>query len=413
MSEISSKRIKLDLNINDLYDIIYINYTKEKYDICIKYYENMINNNFNIDYDTDCENNILLIIKICYIKINKYDESLNIFINNKKTINYDIQFYKVFNIQLDSIYVYNSEYNIDLISDYITGYAYKFLNNIEDSIIYFDSSLYKAKENVLINLVKNISSHLIELYENNIDKYFDKLAGIYRSNNQNKKYIELLKTKNMYIDINNYIKEIIDDELNFIFDTDYDVDYYLDNYVINNESDVLYLLEKYRNFGKVNKIKDLINKINSHIDENKISQDLYINVLYEYVKVDDTERLKYCSLLFDLIEKIEIKSDKINNILNEIIEYYNTELYYSNKLGKLKYKRYLNKRNLDNINNNYCKFLNLYKYFHISKIEQDDCVICYDKKDIIKLNCHDSHIVCSHCYQYIDKCPMCRDNIHK
>jgi len=406
MSESISKRIKLDIDIDDLYDIIYNNFLNKKYDLCIKYYEN------TIQYFNNIDNNILLIIKISYCKINNYDEATNIFINNKNIENdnniYDINFYNIFNIKSDTNYTHNK----DLISIYIDGYAYKNMKNIDSSILYFKSCFYTAKESVLINLVKNISDHLIELYESDIDKYFNELKELYQQNSLHIKYIELLKTKNMHIDSNNYIKQIIDDELNFIFDDNNDIDYYLDNYVITDESDILYLLDKYKSFGKINKIRDLINKIELN-NKIKFNPEIYINILYEYVRLNDTTRIKYCGLIFDLIEKIENKSDKINNILNEIIEYYNTELYYSNRLGSIKYKKYLNRRNLDNINNNYCIYLKLYKYFNIDNIEKNLCVICLDTQDIIKLNCHETHIVCPECYKRIDKCPMCRDVIHK
>jgi hypothetical protein len=410
MSESQSKRIKLDIDINDFYDIIYHNYLNKNYDLCIKYYEN------TIQYDNNIDNNILLIIKISYFKLNNYNESTNIFINNKNIENdnniYDINFYNIFNIKSDTNYTHNK----NLISTYIDGYAYKNMKNIDSSIIYFESCFYTAKESVLINIVKNISDHLIELYESNVDKYFNELKKLYQQNSLHIKYIELIKTKNMYIDSNNYIKQIINDELNFIFNDNNDnndIDYYLDNYVITDESDILYLLDKYKSFGKMNKIRDLINKTEFNNNEINFNPEIYINILYEYVRLNDTSRIKYCGLIFDLIEKIENKSDKINNILNEIIEYYNAELYYSNKLGSIKYKKYLNRRNLDNINNNYCIYLNLYKYFNIDNIEKNLCVICLDTQDIIKLNCHETHIVCPQCYKRIDKCPMCRDVIHK
>ncbi len=416
ITENISKRIKLDIDINELYDIIYNNYLNKKYDMCIKYYEN------TIQYENKIDDNISLIIKISYCKINKYDEAIHIFHLKENICNqkYDINFYNVFNIKPDTNYTNNIDFMddyIDFMDDYINGYAYKNINNIDDSITYFESCFYKIQKNVLINLLKNISDHLIELYENNVDKYFYELKELYQNNNLHKKYIELLKTKKMYIDMNNYIKQIIDDELNFIFsdNNDTDIDYFLDNYVINDESDILYLLDKYKNFGKVNKIKDLINKTETinNDNNNKINPEIYINILYEYIRLDDTSRIKYCGIIFDLIEKIENKSDKINNILNDIIEYYNNELYYTNRLGKIKYKKYLNRRNLDNINNNYSIYLNLYKYFDNNNIEQNECVICLDIKDSIKLNCHDKHIVCPQCYKRIDKCPMCRDVINK
>jgi hypothetical protein len=353
---------------------------------------------------------------LSYIKLKKFNDVIDViidnnlqnltFVNNNNDI-MDNKFYECFNINYDT----NFKNNIHIMINYIFGYSYKNIENtkenIEKAILYFESCLISAKENILLNLIKNIHTNLIQLYFTDKNKYFIKLKNIYEIECLHSQYIDLLIDNNLKNDANDYIKNLFRDEF-ALLDDDINIDYYLDKYIIFNDNDVLFLLDKYTTFKKINKIKMLLENIDNHI----ISKEVIIEVLYEYMKLNNDDKLKYCEIIFDEIEKIDNKNIKINDIITNTINIYNNDLYWNNKLGTLKYKKYINKKNLDIINNNYCKFLTLYKYFDINQIKIDQCTICYDKRNIIQLNCHESHIVCYKCYARIDKCPLCRDHIH-
>jgi hypothetical protein len=221
--------------------------------------------------------------------------------------------------------------------------------------------------------------------------------------------VELYEFKDMKNEINNYIKDIIQDEYIFMLNDD-NIEYYLNKYVISDESDIMFLLEKYVNLGNINKIKNLLN---ISIEQN-LSDSIQIEILYELLKLNN-KKLKYCEQIFEIFENNDYSDNiKLQNTLKIIIEYYNNELRYSHRLGNQKFKKYLNNKNLDRINNNYACYLNLYKYFDFNNIKKDKCVICLKKNiEIITLNCHHTHTCCYKCYNHIDKCPLCRNNIYK
>jgi hypothetical protein len=407
-----NKKVKLDLDINDIDNIINYNFEKNNYDIIIKYYNNI--NNINNESFT---NNILFIICLSNIKLEKYHDALNILnniqnniqINNSNNI-FTLNFYKKFDIIDDRFRLFqeiNSINSFALLTNCLLGFCYKKINDIEKSIQYFENANNLAKENILINLSISISSNLIELYETDKVIYFDKLINLYKFKNEHTKIIELYETKNMNKEINTYIQNILHDEYIFMLDNN-NIEYYLDKYSIIDDSDILFLLEKYTNLNKSDNIKNLFN---ISLEKNYCSE-IKIKILFELVKRNN-KKIKYCELIFNEIENLKDKSNDINNIIKNVISYYNNELYYNGILGKDKYKKYLEKKNLDIINNNLCKYLNLYKYFDISNIKTDNCVICLNNNVIITLNCHFSHIVCYKCYSKIDKCPMCRDIIYK
>ena len=426
-----NKKIKLDLDINDIDNIINYNFEKNNYDNVIKYYNNINNNNIN--NNTSCNsltNNILFIVCFSYIKLEKYHDALDILdilnisnnIQKNNTINnfnFTFNFYKEFNIKEDR-FILSEQINttntpntpdsinsFSLIINCLFGICYKKINNTDKSIQYFEDSNNLAKENILLNLINFININLIELYETDKLIYFDKLINLYELKNNHKKIIELYETKNMNNEINTYIQNILQDEYIFMLDND-NIEYYLDRYSIIDESDILFLLEKYTNLNKSDNIKNLFN---ISLEKN-YSSEIKVKILFELIKKNN-KKIKYCELIFDEIENLKDKSNDINNTINNVISYYNNEIYYNGMLGKDKYKKYLNKKNLDIINNNMCKFLNLYKYFDINNIKKDNCVICLNNNEIITLNCHFSHIVCYKCYSKIDKCPMCREIIYK
>ena len=95
-----------------------------------------------------------------------------------------------------------------------------------------------------------------EISNNELNYIYD-LINLYKSNDSYRKVIELYEEKNMTKELNDYIKNIIQDEYMFMFDDD-NIEYYLDKYVISEESDIIFLLEKYVNLGKLNEIQKLL-----------------------------------------------------------------------------------------------------------------------------------------------------------
>jgi len=399
---INNKRIKLDLNLNDIENIITFNYEKNNYQTIVNLYQDIKNENIS-DYAS-------FILCLSFIKLERYDESIDVLINHKfnnNSNNIYVLFVKFF--MLDHFLKDYTDLDFKNIREYILGYVYKKLNNIQKSLIYFKSCKNIAQEKILIFFVRHIDNEIIELYETDKNKYFNDLLNLYKLNDLHKKVIELYEFKNMNENLNSYIKDIIQDEYIFMLDND-NIEYYLNKFVISDESDIMFLLEKYVNLNKINDIEKLLNIS----FEQNLSDSIKINILYELIKLNN-KKLKYCEQIFELFENNDYSNNiNLQNILKIIIEYYNNELIYSHKLGNQKYKKYLNNKNLDRINNNYASYLNLYKYFDLNNIKKDKCVICLKENiEIITLNCHHTHICCYKCYNRIDKCPLCRDNIFK
>jgi Fe-S-cluster formation regulator IscX/YfhJ len=400
MSE--SKRIKLDLNLIDIESIISFNYDKKKYESILNLYD-------DIKYE-DLSDYIYIITCLSSLKLEKYDQSIDIFSYHyfcdisDNIVNIFIDFFN-----LESFLKDKKDLDYDIIIYYVKGYAYKKLNNIEKSKKYFDLCKYKATEKILIFFVKHIENLIIELYELDKNKYFDELLNLYKFNDLHKKVVELYEFKDMKNEINNYIKNIIQDEYIFMLNDD-NIEYYLNKYIIIEESDILFLLEKYVNLGNINKIKNLLN---ISIEQN-VSTINNIKILNELIKLNH-KRIKYCEQIFEIFENNNYNDNtELKNIFNDSINYYNNELRYSHRLGNINYKKYLNKENLDRLNNNFAVYLNLYKYFDEYNIKKDNCIICLKENiEIITLNCHHTHKCCYKCYYQIDKCPMCRDKIYK
>jgi len=394
-----NKKIKLDLNLNQIENIIQFNYDKQNY-------ENIINLYGDIKYEK-LTDNIYFILCLSFLKLEKYENSINILLLNEFAMSYDIIniFFGFFNI---SPFINKKDIEYNIIKNYILGDCYKKLKDIKKSEKYFKICKDIAQEKILIFFVKNIDNQLIELYELDKNNYIYDLINLYKSNDSYRKVIELYEEKNMTKELNDYIRNIIQDEYMFMFDDD-NIEYYLDKYVISEESDIIFLLEKYVNLGKLNEIQKLLN---ISIEQN-LSDIIQIKILYELIKLNH-KRIKYCERVFELFEKNNYDNTELQNILKNIVEYYNNELKYSHRLGNKKYEKYLTKDNLDRINNNYAVYLNLYKYFDINNIKKDKCVICLKENiEIITLKCHHTHNCCYRCYPHIDKCPLCRDKIYK
>ena len=70
-----------------------------------------------------------------------------------------------------------------------------------------------------------------------------------------------------------------------------------------------------------------------------MSDIIQIKILYELIKLNH-KRIKYCERVFELFEKNNYDNTELQNILKNIVEYYNNELKYSHRLGNKKYEKY-------------------------------------------------------------------------
>lgn len=404
----SNKRIKVDLDIDldELYSILYYNYQNDNLDKIIKIYDMIKNEKLT--------NNIILLIAITMIELKIYHMCLEILKNDyidQEII--DFNFYKLMNID-----VTGKLNDTKIIRNYLSAVCYENIKSFENASDFYNKTKNNAKKLNLLNFVSHIDKKLIKIYESNIDKYFNELIDLYKLFKLHKKVIYMYEKKNMINDINNYIRIILDDIYVFMQDES-DTDYYIDKITIINEMDITFLLKIYKDLEESEKFKvtKLTELLNTSIEKN-FSIALQLNILYDMIHLTyNKEKLKYCELFFEKYENIINNlnnNENLNIIKNYVINIYNIELSYSTRLGNKKYEKYLNRKNKDIINNNYAIYLNLYKYFDINNIKKDNCVICLKENiEIITLNCHNTHILCYKCYQNIDTCPLCRDIIYK
>lgn len=54
--------------------------------------------------------------------------------------------------------------------------------------------------------------------------------------------------------------------------------------------------------------------------------------------------------------------------------------------------------------------INNEKFCNIHHYKKDDCSICFEEKELKKLNCC-SHFFCETCSDKVEKCPLCRKDI--
>jgi hypothetical protein len=203
MSENITKKIKLDLeidiNFDELYGLLYYNFENNNFVKIIKIYETIKNEKIS--------NNIIFITAISMIKLEIYNNCIDILINNNY-INDEIikfNFYNLMNIN-------NTEKldNNNIIKYYLLAYCYEKKNSIECAIDSYKNTRNFANDMNLENLIKHIDDRLIKNYETDKDKYFDELIELYKHYNMHKKVIELYENKNMISKINEYIKKYIE-----------------------------------------------------------------------------------------------------------------------------------------------------------------------------------------------------------
>ena len=402
-----NKRFKKDdkvINIDTTLSIIQIT-NIINIDFCNKHYDDIITLYLHIrKYILDDLNNnnylniILLQVGYSYFYIGKYEDALTIFnfIDDK------------IDLIINNTSIYNIDINGDIllcdIKSYIMGMINKMLNKWDDAINYFKKSL---NNNKLKSLTYN---NLLDIY---LKKEFKtkndilELIEIYKYKNNHTEVINYLyQIDDNQIEINNYIKYILKNIYIFMLDEP-NIDKILDNFKILCDDDIIFLAEKYYELDNNNKIKELIN------NNYKIQKiDTKIIIKYKILLHEYTNK-KLCEDIFNLYYKLDVKTLEINDIFNNTKKYYNDIIYNDiNNMIDIKYPQYLNKKNLDYLNNEYCKFLQLKNMFN-KKPLIDKCIICFDNSEIITLNCHNTHNVCYKCYTKINKCPLCRDIIYK
>lgn len=411
--------IQYELSITDSYNIGNYYYKLKDYNNVISIYSKIFNhNNTNIESD-NVLNTILLQLGSAYYKLYNFDESIRFYNLIDINHNYDISNYNFYeDINIKSI---DKNIDINIIKMYLLGISSKKILLYDGSIMYFNkciSYIKNKKENILLN--NYIYNHLIELYEkkqlNNLtENEINQLLEIYKIKNKYIKVLEILKKNNNQIEINNYIKNILNNVYIFMLDNE-NIDEIFEYFEILNDNDIIFLAEKYHDLYKPENIRKLIN------NNYKIQKlETKIIILYKLLQCD-YNNIKHCENIFKIYEKLndDEKNENILKIIESTKSYYNQLIsthICKNEINNIKFSnfyKYLDRSNLDIINNEYCKYLSLKNTFKNIESTIDKCVICLsDENEIITLNCHNTHIICYECYLKINVCPMCRDKIYK
>lgn len=145
------------------------------------------------------------------------------------------------------------------------------------------------------------------------------------------------------------------------------------------------------------KEKDYDNMIKYYLQaiENGESKTMYNLGIYYRDEENYEKMVKYFLM--------SIENNKNQNIIRRII--HNLIDCAPNKIYLLmEHFKYFDKSNMKLLN----RYLSQNKYLTYNRhYKKEDCCICYDKKHQLRLHC--GHYVCVDCYNFIDKCPICRD----
>lgn len=122
----------------------------------------------------------------------------------------------------------------------------------------------------------------------------------------------------------------------------------------------------------------------------------------------------------DHIKNLEIRDSENNNLLHASAKSNNIHIVknvlkkFNNKKSIILQVNIFNQNVMDIavINKNY-EIVNLLTKYIYSNLEKDDCPICMNNQQMITLSCHHTHKVCVCCYQFMNSCPLCRQNIIK
>ena len=403
------QKISIELDTNDLINIgnYYFNKNdyKNDYKTAFQYYEKLESYN---DINDIYYNNNLLKIGYCYRKLKKYEDAIEIYkkIKQNDDSKYDYDFMKDCNLDLS---LCNISKNIDIIRDLLISYCYIKLKIYEEALEY----LNKIKNRQFYNIYCIVIDFIILCYNQNKDRYYNELINLYieyNSEHYSDKYLEnilnLLKKYKTQQDINTYIKNnILNNDFEYLSNCDI-----IDKYFIpESDDDIISISDKY--FYSNNKDK-LINLLDKLTNQNKLTN---LHILHNIIKLISHD-LKYSIQFFDIYDKIsDTDKQHINQKFESVKKNFNFQILCKNNLlySEIKYKKYYDKKNLDLINNRLSEYLFLSELFKNYKIIIDKCIVCYDELQIIRLNCHDTHILCNQCYKKVESCPMCRNKIYK
>jgi hypothetical protein len=278
--------------------------------------------------------------------------------------------------------IFNNDYiqqNREVIIENICSFiAYDFLDVYKDNVNIKNQNDSIAIQAVIINnfilLRKSLNKCKNKLNHNDFRDYLN-----IKNNGYNILEWALLINKNLNIQIS----QCVDNELrNKLINDEY-----------NSEKIIIDILLNYYNLYDDN---DKLFKITSHGNINIIKYTL------------------------DHIKNLEIRDSENNNLLHASAKSNNLHIV-KNVLKKFDNKRNIilqvnnfnqNVMDIAVINKNYeiVKFLTKYIY---SNLEKDDCPICRNNQQMITLSCYHTHKVCVCCYQFMNSCPLCRQNIVK
>ena len=400
--------MNISLPLEDIINIIDYYFNNKNYYNIINLYSNNKNNIINNITNKIILNTLLLYIGISYTELKNYSDAIETY--NLIDINFSYDSYK-FNLYKQFNLISNDMLSIVFIKYFLIGLTYKLNSQYLLSKEYFN----KYINDIIPDSFRNLTyKFLLEIYDKINDKTnidLLQIINIHKYYNNYEKVIDNLKLLNyLQKEINIYIKDILQIDIHLLLLDNINIDYILENFKILEDEDIIFIAEKYYELNKHNKIRELINNnFKDYKPEIKI-------IILSKLLINDYKNKKLCEDIFKNYNKIENKTNDIENILISTKIYYNdiiiTNIYNYN-LEDIKYPEFLNKQNLDLINNQYCKFLYLQNMFKKDSVK-DKCLICLeDNNYVIVLNCHNTHMICYKCYNKINSCPLCREKIFK
>lgn len=405
------QKISFELDTNDLINIGNYYFEKNDYNIACEYYDKIdsYDDTNNIYY-----NNNLLKIAYCYRKSKKYENAIENYNKIKQNDNYKYDYNFIKDCKLDLSFC-NIIKNIEIVRDLLISWCYIKLKKYDVALTYLNN----IKNRQFYNIYCVVIDFILLCYEQDENKYHDDLINLYmeyNSEHNSDKYLDnilnLLKKYKTQQNINSYIKNnILNNDFEYLSNCDI-IDKY---FVPESDDDIISICDKYLDSNNKDKLIQLLDKQNNLTIQNK--DNIILHILYNIIKlIPYTSDFKYYIHFFDIYEKLsDIDKQNINLKFEFVKNNFNYQILHNDNLLflQIKYKKYFNKKNLDQINNSLSEYLFLSELFKDQEIIIDKCIVCYDEKQIIKLNCHDTHIVCYSCYKRVDVCPMCRYKIYK
>ncbi len=352
-----------------------------------------------------------------------------------------------------SMNIINSLYNIKYKNIFINMYFNNIINKFIDDTNH--DNLLKCKEviqicsnNILNNNIKNIIKNLnleqlqklIQLFDSDFKHI--KENAIYG----NLDIIEFITNKFGLFKSNTIIHYIIDNA-----NSSNKIDFSILKWIIQNYKDsinenILYIINNINNFNEENNSYIVIDYIfylmgvtNEHIF--KIFKKIIFNgnnILFSYMSIkyfshiNNFNYFEYACLFSNpnavfnntVIGQAYIKTilsdDKMDSIFNNVCKYKIKSsinwfiTFFPDRYSYIDDKHYINISNM--IKPIISKFY-MDKKYNITQqtINQDCCVCLENKKGMIQLNCHTTHIICSECfetsYNIKKSCPLCRGDI--